>query len=116
MLILVTDRTETLAETTKQHAERRLRFALSRFDGRIVRIDLTIGSPLDPPNDPGRSMRLTIKLRGADDVILADHDVQLQRCVSRLSERAARDVRRAIDRAKFFTPINDRSPAGRGTL
>jgi len=114
MLIIVTDRTGVLDESVKQSADRRLRFALSRFDGRITKVDVVFGDPLDGPGESDQSVCLSIKVRGAADVCIVDRDVQPERCIARLAERAARDVRRAIDRAKLFIPTSDRSEVHRG--
>ena len=114
MWIVVTDRSDAFDAEAKQNAERRLRFALSRFDGRITKVECVIGGPLDRREQPERSMRLSLRLRGAEDVVIADRDTHLERCLARLAERAARDVRRSIDRAKFFVPSQTTAKVQRG--
>lgn len=89
--------------------ERRLRFALSRFEPRIASIDVRLRDTNGPRGGVDQQCRLVVRLRWPHtSVIVEDQDMNLESAVSRSAERAARGVARALDAAR-----EDRRPLRR---
>ncbi|MEO1618192.1 MAG: HPF/RaiA family ribosome-associated protein [Planctomycetota bacterium] len=105
MLITITDRDDLLDGALQELAERRLRFALSRFDNRVSRLELVVGDENGPRGGVDKSCRLTVRLKRARDVVITDKDESMAACISRVAERAARSVARAIDRQQDFDRV-----------
>ena len=101
MSLSVIDRNEVLTDELRKLAERRLLFALSRFDSRIRAAELEVGLnvPADPEAGTTHPCRLTVKLDRADEVTIRDQDRDVVECVRRIAARAGRAVARAIDRS-----------------
>lgn len=102
MLISITDRSDLLDESLQELAERRIRFALSRFDSRVSRIELVVADENGPRGGVDKFCRLTVRLKRAREVVIKDRDESIGACISRVAERAARSVAREIERQQSF--------------
>ncbi len=102
MSVSITDRSNLLNDEMRELAERRLLFALSRFDSRIDSVDLVVEDENGPRGGIDKSCRVTVTLRRAAGVIISDKDSDLARCLSRVAERAGRSVARAIEKTQQF--------------
>ncbi|TWU08206.1 HPF/RaiA family ribosome-associated protein [Stieleria varia] len=102
MSISITDRGGLLSNQLRQLAERRLLFALSRFDSRIVGIDLVVTDENGPRGGIDKACRLSVYLRHANDVVISDKDADIAVCITRAAERAGRAVSRTIERSRSF--------------
>lgn len=105
MPIFILDRNGLLGESLRELAERRLLFALSRFDSRISQVQLIVSDQNGPRGGIDKACRVSISLRGAADVIVSDQDSDLGRCLTRLAERAGRAVTRTIDKMQAFDRV-----------
>ena len=91
-------RTDFALRNQRTLVERRIRFALSRFEPRIASIDVRLRDINGPRGGIDQQCRLVVRLRGRyASVVVEDQDVNLESAVSRGAERAARGVARALD-------------------
>ena len=101
MRLHIVDRNELLDAESRELAERRLRFALTRFDAELDRVVLTLQD--ENGGQKGgidKSCRLAVYLRSGDAVTVSDVDATVVAAVSRVAERAARTVARTIERRR----------------
>ena len=98
----IVDRDGVLAGPLHEFAQRRLLFALSRFDSKIQRVDLVVADTNGPRGGVDKSCRISVKLRRAKEVTITDQDSNIATCVARAAERAGRAVARAIERTQRF--------------
>lgn len=105
MTILINDRSGLMDRSQQELAERRLHFALSRFDSRISRLELVVEDENGPRGGVDKAIRLLVKLKRASDVVISDRDSDLITCISRVAERAARSVTRSIERSQQFDRV-----------
>lgn len=108
MTLSITDRSDLLTKDLRQLTERRLLFALSRFDNRIMGIDLVVNDDNGPRGGIDKACRITVSLRHAADVTVRDKDADLAKCISRAAERTGRAVSRAIDKSLSFNRVRPR--------
>ncbi len=101
MKIHLVDRNGRLTLADRDLAERRLLFALARFDPKIVRVTCTMEEFDGTREEVGIACRIAVLLRGTNDVVIHEQAANLEGCVSRAAERAGRAVARSIDRACF---------------
>jgi ribosomal subunit interface protein len=80
------------------HVERRLRFALGRFGGRVEAVRVRVEDQNGPRGGVDKTCRLRARLRGAAPVGVDEADVDLYVAVDRAASRLARGVARAIER------------------
>lgn len=102
MRLSITDRSGIMDNDVLNWAERRLQFALSRFSSRIRGVKATVSDESVAGRKHDRTVRLVVRLRGAEDVVVSGTDSHLNACFSSVAERAARSVGRAIDRSREF--------------
>ncbi len=115
MTITIIDRNGLLTDELWKFAERRLYFALSRFDSRIKRVSLVVSDQNGPRGGIDKSCRLTVTLKQANDVVIAEQDSGMEACIARVAERGGRSVSRVVDRAqridrakpKFLDPLEE---------
>jgi len=109
MLILITDRAGILNSRISEIAERKVRFALSRFAQRVESIELVVDDQNGPRGGVDKSCRLLISLKWARNVVINDRDNDLGRCIARAAERSARAVSKAIERTQRFDRLGRNS-------
>jgi hypothetical protein len=80
--IFITDRGELLDDQLRQLTERRLLFALSRFDSRMVQVDLVVDDENGPRGGIDKACRSSVTLRRAADVVVTEKDGDMARCIS----------------------------------
>ncbi len=100
MRISIVDRSDQLEPSLREFAERRVRFALSRFGTRIRHITLVITDENGPRGGIDKQCRMAIKLRRLPDVVVTCDDVSLEACLARTAERAGRAVARVTERIR----------------
>lgn len=96
MQISFTDRCDCITESLKSSTERRLLFALSRFDSKIVSVNCEIHDKLGPHGGDAKHVRVTVHLLCGQEVEVVEQDPDIQRCLARAAGRAGRTVGRAI--------------------
>lgn len=96
----IVDRDNCLNAASTAFADRRLRFALSRFDSKIVSAVLTVEDNNGPRGGIDKKCQLLIKMHRGQDVVISDMDHDLKCCLSRVADRAGRTVARRLCRVK----------------
>ena len=102
MSVAIVDRSGVLSAELREFTERRLLFALSRFDAKIQRVSVLLADANGPRGGVDKSCRITVTLRRANEVTITDQDADVTACIARAAERAGRAVGRAIERARGF--------------
>lgn len=105
MQISIVDRNGCLNESSREVAERRLLFALSRFSSKIEQVCAVFSDTNGPRGGVDKSCRITVKLRRINDVTVTNVDSVVEACVARAADRIGRAVSRAIEKSRQF---NDR--------
>ncbi len=99
MKISIVDRHRVLGKEGRELAERRLLFALSRFDSKITRVALVM-SDVDGSGGAGNSCRVVVTLHRLGEVSVEGQGETVESTVSHTVERAGRAVSRAVDRLR----------------
>jgi len=98
-------------DALRQHLERRLRFALGRFDGRVLRVTARLADVNGPRGGADKRCQLRALLRPAAQVVVDDTDADLYAAIDRATERMGRAVTRAVQRARAMAaPATRRAP------
>ena len=102
MLISVTDEGGLLDSKTREMAERRLLFALSRYDSIISRVEMSISGDhtsgtADPSGGHAKVCRVLVTFSRRDELKASDRDDDLAQCISRVADRVGREVGRAVE-------------------
>lgn len=90
----------TLTEGLRAHVERRLRFALTRFQDRVVRVAVRLSDVNGPRGGVNKHCHLQARLRGLPDIVVKDTEADLYVAVDRAAERAGRTLGRYLRRAR----------------
>lgn len=96
----IVDRDNCLNATSTSFADRRLLFALSRFDSKIISVVLTVTDTNGPRGGIDKKCQLLIKMGRGQDIVISGTDHDLKTCLSRVADRAGRTVARRLGRAK----------------
>lgn len=102
MNLMMTDRSDVLSQDARALAERRILFALSRFESRIQDVDLVVSDENGPRGGVDKVARIAVTLRGASDVVMTHKDDEISKCISRLADRAGRAVARSLKKSHQF--------------
>ncbi|MCU7920734.1 MAG: HPF/RaiA family ribosome-associated protein [Candidatus Thiodiazotropha sp. (ex Dulcina madagascariensis)] len=100
MQIDIQARNFPLTDTLRSHAERRLRFALARFDDYIQRVVMRLSDINGPRGGADKRCHLQLVLAGLPDVVIEDIEADLYVAIDRAADRAGRTLVRRIDRQK----------------
>ncbi len=90
----------TLTAALIEHAERRLRFALTRSHDRILRVAVLVGDSNGPRGGTDKFCRIRVLLKKAPEVLIEDTDAELYAAIDRAAERAGRNVTKRLDKLK----------------
>ena len=96
MRIEIQARGFALTECLREHAERRLQFALSWVGVRAVRVCLFDVNGPRGGND--KRCRIQIPMRGAPNVVVEDSESDLYLAIDRAADRTERTVARRLGR------------------
>ncbi len=102
MSLTIVDRSGVLSGELRELAERRLLFALSRFDSKVQRVSVVVADTNGPRGGVDKSCRIAVKLRRSGEVTVTDQDADIATCIARAAERVGRAVSRAIERNHRF--------------
>ena len=80
------------SKTVRECIERRMRFALSRFDNRIRRAEVVLDDVNGPRGGADQHCTLTIKLASTTPIVIQATDVDAMAAVGRVADRAARHL------------------------
>lgn len=87
-----------LAEGLRTHVEHRLRFALTRFQDRVVRVVVRLSDVNGPRGGVDKHCHLQLYLRGLPEIVVKDTEADLHAAVNRAAERAGRTLARYLQR------------------
>ena len=102
MEISISDRSDLLDGRLRELTERRILFALSRFDSRVEHVDVVLQDENGPRGGIDKACRISISIARMPEVVITDRDDDVGRCISRAAERAGRAVARAVARTQQF--------------
>jgi len=100
MQIDIQTRPFTLSEPLRYYSERRIRFALTRFEDHIQRVSMWLSDVNGPRGGKDKHCRLQIVLAGTNDVLIEDTQLNLHVAINRSLERAGRSLVRKLDRQR----------------
>ena len=98
MQIDIQARDFSLTDAIRNHAERRLRFALTRCDDHIRRVVMRLSDINGPRGGADKCCHLQVVLPGLPDVVIEDVEADLYMAIDRAADRASRTVVRKIGR------------------
>lgn len=81
-------------------AERRLIFALSRFDNRLARIQVRLSDVNGPKSGLDKACQVQLKLHYANELVVECVDSTWEAAICTAAERAASAVQRELDRRR----------------
>ena len=90
----------SLTDALRDHAERRLRFALTCCDDYIQKIVMRLSDINGPRGGKDKRCHLQVVLAGLPDVVIEDIETDLYVAIDRATDRAGRTLVRKIDRQK----------------
>ena len=100
MQIDIQARDFTLTDALSDHAERRLRFALTCCNGHIKKIVMRLSDINGPRGGKDKRCHLQMVLAGLPDVVIEDIETDMYVAIDRATDRAGRTLVRKIDRQK----------------
>ena len=98
MQINIQARQFSLTDALRDHAVRRLRFALTCCNDHIQRIVMRLSDINGPRGGSDKRCHIQIVLAGLPDVIIEDTESDMYVAIDRATDRASRTVVRKIDR------------------
>lgn len=96
MKILFVDHGQLLNAELRGQAERRLRYALTRFEAQVTRVRLIVQDENGPKRGLDKACRVDVHLRQGEAVSVSDLDVSVLAAVSRAADRVGRAVSRRL--------------------
>jgi putative sigma-54 modulation protein len=90
------------ARALHEAAERRLRFALGRFQGRIAGVRVRFHDINGPRGGVDQACQVSVRLgRPSALVVIEERDVDVHAALARAADRAARAVGRLVEQARW---------------
>ncbi len=90
----------TLTDRLRAHVEQRLRFTLTRLQGRMRRVSVRLSDVNGPKGGVDKRCLVRIKTNGLPDIIVEDTEANLYVAVNRAVDRARRTLERRQWRAR----------------
>ena len=100
MLNYIQARNFPLTEALRNHAERRLRFALTCCNDHIQHVVMRLSDINGPRGGKDKRCHLRVVLASLPDVVIEDIEANLYVAIDRAVDRARRTVVRKIDRQR----------------
>lgn len=100
MQIDIQARDFSLTDALRDHAERRLRFALTCCNDHILKIVMRLSDINGPRGGKDKRCHLQVVLSGLPDVVIEDVETDMYVAIDRATDRAGRTLLRKIDRQK----------------
>jgi ribosomal subunit interface protein len=89
----------TIAENLRDHVEKRIDFALARFEERIVRVSVKLKDINGPRGGVDKECRIITQLRGLPNVIVTQEAPDAHSAVDQAADRIGNTVARKLSRA-----------------
>lgn len=100
MQIEIHARDFVLTDGLREAVERRLRFALGRFDERPLRVTVRLSDINGPRGGEDKHCAIRVRVGGLPDLVVEDTETDLYAAVNRATERVARTLRRKLQRGR----------------
>lgn len=100
MKLSIQKRHGELSARMKQMVERRLLFALARFQPTLQRISVVLSDLNGPKGGIDQACRVTAFLMHGDVLTITDQDAKIELAVGRCAERLSRAVTRQLERMR----------------
>ena len=100
MNIEIQARRVPLSRKLRNHTERRIRSALTRFDERITRVSLWLSDVNGPKGGNDKNCQVQIVMSGKPDVVIEETRENLYVAINRAIDRAGQTVVRKLDRQR----------------
>ncbi len=84
----------------REHVERRLRFALGRFQRHVRRVRVRLEDVNGPRGGVDQRCLIVVSLAGRPNVVIDHLDVEAHAAIDRATTRAGRAVARQLEQAK----------------
>ena len=105
MQLMIRSLSEKLSDTIRESIDRQFQFALSRFESRIDKIQLTVRDNNGPRGGIDQECRVLVHLNDGTDIAVSDVQSSLMAAVARAADRVAYAVMRRIDRKRNFARL-----------
>ena len=90
----------TLTEALREHAERRLRFGLTRGSDHIRRVEMRLSDINGPRGGADKRCSIVVALESLPEVVFEDIENDLYIAIDRAADRASRSVARCLERKR----------------
>ncbi|MBZ5689644.1 MAG: HPF/RaiA family ribosome-associated protein [Acidobacteriia bacterium] len=88
----------SISQVLRDHIERRLRFALDRFAGRIRQVHVTVGDLNGPRGGIDKCCKLAILLDRSSTIVLENHASNVYVAIDCVADKAATCIGRRLKR------------------
>jgi len=99
-----------LTPSLLEHVERRLQFALARFDGRVTRVTVRVADLNGPRGGVDKRCRIAVRVRPAGEIAVEDTCPDLYAAIDVAADRIGRSVQRKVERLRDGVPMPPRAP------
>lgn len=89
----------TLTDAIRAHVDRRMRFALGRFSGRVARVRIVLGNQSVSTGALNKICTVRVGLSGLPEILVEQIDSDIYAAIDRAADRVGRTVARRLDRA-----------------
>ena len=89
-----------LTPALRTHTERRLQFALGRFNAQVSRLWVRLSDVNGPRGGDDKRCHVRITLTDAPEVVIEDTEADLYVAIARAADRAGRTVARRLGRSR----------------
>ena len=100
MQLVISGKNFKVAEELRDHVDRRLQFALGKFDPEIDRVEVGLSDINGPRGGIDKQCRIIAKMRSLGTIVVEDADGDFFTVVSRAADRIGRSVARSLDRRR----------------
>jgi putative sigma-54 modulation protein len=102
MLLETRSRRFILTKEIRLHLERRVRFALNRFEARIIRTSIVITDVNGPKGGPDKVCRVTVVPTRGDRIVVTELGKDLFRVIDQVTDRVKQQVSSTLERNRHF--------------
>ncbi len=90
----------TLTPALLERVERRVQFAVGRFDGRVTRVSVRVADVNGPRGGVDKRCRIAVRVRPMGEIVVEDTHPDLYAAIDGAADRIGRSVQREIERLR----------------
>lgn len=102
MLLEIRGRNFVLTKEVHLHLERRVRFALNRFERQILRVSTVITDVNGPKGGPDKLCRVTVVPTRGNRIVVTECGEDLFRVIDQVADRVKQQVSSTLKRTRQF--------------